>query len=755
MYSYIYDPETGGLLLLDVPNLFSKEPRPVYSYEMDILGFNVFWQYSNQENNPYMWAESNIYWYRGKRVATISGGNLYEKPQIILEKNPDDTYVLPINSHLSSVDLNAMVKKNIGLLEIIEKRTKKRVYRYYNSNKNKFNCCRISFSGGKDSLVLLDIVKNSIPHSNLFVVFGDTTMEFPDTYEVVEKIKKQCREDQIVFSRAAFQMSALQTWEIFGPPSRILRWCCSVHKAIPLSLKMKELMAGKEFNELVLVGVRSAESESRKSYPFVIHNKKIKGQVTYNAILDWNSAEIWLYTYWKRLIINRAYKLGNQRVGCLYCPMSLKTDYIKNIVYKEQINSFINIVKKHYETEDLINGYWCSRANGAQLSINQSKIHEIFDQKNYIIILEAQNNILTTWLKTVQNVNFPYSMERDGDKYIFKIPNTYLHSHRVNIAHFKNVLYKAAYCIGCRLCEINCPNSCIDFSNGLSIYNCKQCQLCNQQDYGCILYNSRRIPSIKGINQMKEVIDFLGTHAPKTEWLTDFFNRQNDFLTDNKLGPDQLVRFKKFLKISNLIDTKGITDFGLFIKEHNWKSDLSLGLILIHLSYSNQFKWYIKNLILDKIYSRKECIHLLHLQGYKEIASKNVTSAFKRICALPFGEIIHFGTVKLQGKTISTLCRTKPIPPDPRVFLYGLYKFAEACDGFYELTLGRLMDFEVASAGVSPAEIFGLSRNETQQYLHGLAQNYQDFVLSFTTTHGLELLNLNPDKNSNDVLTLF
>ena len=42
MYSYTWDEETGGLLLNSTELKFSKEPRPVYSRELDILGFFFF-----------------------------------------------------------------------------------------------------------------------------------------------------------------------------------------------------------------------------------------------------------------------------------------------------------------------------------------------------------------------------------------------------------------------------------------------------------------------------------------------------------------------------------------------------------------------------------------------------------------------------------------------------------------------------------------------------------------------------------------
>lgn len=64
MYSYTFDIQTGGILLNSTPTNFSKEPRPVYAQEMDILGFDQYWEYEKQNDVPYMWAESNLYWYR-------------------------------------------------------------------------------------------------------------------------------------------------------------------------------------------------------------------------------------------------------------------------------------------------------------------------------------------------------------------------------------------------------------------------------------------------------------------------------------------------------------------------------------------------------------------------------------------------------------------------------------------------------------------------------------------------------------------
>lgn len=754
MYSYTHDPESGGLLLNDQPAQFSKEPRPVYASELVLLGFDEFWNFERQDNIPYMWAESNFYWYKGRRVAQIKGGNLFEKPAVILEIGENSEQILPIGTYLEPINIKLMIKKNLLLLSTIERTTKKRLYHYYSKNKNKFDCFRISFSGGKDSTVLLYLVKACIPSENLIVLFGDTGMEFPDTYNFIDNISKLCKQDNIPFYIARSHLKAEESWKIFGPPSRILRWCCSVHKAAPLVLKMREIMDHKKFYELVFVGVRRFESEARSHYTFLENNRKIQGQTTYNAILDWTSAEVWLYTFWKKLPVNNAYKYGNQRVGCLYCPMSLKTDYIKYKIYSKQTMPFIKITQEHFSCNDLINGYWSARTSGELLRDHEQKVfEEISDNFYYITIINPKHDI-NIWLKTIDISRIPVSIDIFIDKIILKIDLDFCNTNRKIISNLKNIAYKTAYCIGCKVCEANCPNNCIKFTNAIIIDNCTHCQSCNKLERGCMLHNSRRYPTMKDYKEIK-TIDRYATHAPKAAWLNDFFKYGSDFFDKVQLGVEQKRRFKIFLRDVNLLDKDKISIFTTKLLSIGCMNKEALELLLINLAYSPQFQWFVKNLSIDMHYKREDCITKMYSQGYKDIASKNVIGSFKRFCALPVCSALQWCFCTTKGNTLDILGRTKPSSPDSRVLLYGLYKFAEACEGFYEVTLGRLMDFETESKGVSPAEIFALSRDEMSQYLRGLAQNYPGFVTNFASTHGLEILNLNPDKTSTDVLELF
>jgi 3'-phosphoadenosine 5'-phosphosulfate sulfotransferase (PAPS reductase)/FAD synthetase len=58
------------------------------------------------------------------------------------------------------------------------------------------------------------------------------------------------------------------------------------------------------------VGVRAHESVTRADYDYENYGKKQKGQYSHNSILEWSSAEIWMYIYANNLIINKALRRG-------------------------------------------------------------------------------------------------------------------------------------------------------------------------------------------------------------------------------------------------------------------------------------------------------------------------------------------------------------------------------------------------------------------------------------------------------------
>jgi len=759
MYNYTYDTETGGLLLNTSPMQFSKEPRPVYYKELDLLGFDQYWTYEKQDSLPYMWAEANKYYYFGRLVAQTKGGNLYTAPELEIKEE--------LSEPLRPVNIEKMLKKNADFLQVLEQETVKKIYDVWKRYKGKLDVFHVAFSGGKDSIVLLDLVKKALPKDEFVVVFGDTQMEFPDTYDVVDKVEAQCQAEGIRFYRAKSHMEVLESWRQFAPPSRVLRWCCSVHKSTPQVIKLREVLGKSDYSGLAFVGVRGAESVRRSEYEFESNGMKQRGQRSANPILDWTSFEVWLYIYFNNLVINNAYKKGSQRVGCLCCPMGgSKADYIQYSNYKKEIDAFAQIImesngRKHVsDIQYISNGGWNARKNGANISNIDIVYKERIENNKLIIQVTNPKTDWKEWIKTLGEV------QKDDDYYVVQTaelttrfcfiprPNGYevhlsldtIKKSPVFGKYFRQVFRKAAYCVACRTCESNCKNSCISFENGLKLTNCIQCRECHTIPVGCLAYHSLRMP--KGDGKMKSINCF-ATHMPKTEWFIDFFERKDDFLTENNLGPVQKPFFRRFLKDALLIEDGKTTALTQKLALMSWDSTTSLGIILSNIAYNPQFEWYIRHMSIGRFYSKTDLTSMLEESGVTEKNAPYIINGFKRIVQTPFGMTLNFGYVDSEDNYMRNKCTIG----SPLVVLYSLYKFAEACGDYYEFTVSRLYNYNIDSDGISPTQIFGIEEDELKTILQGLSASHPDFI-NAKFTHDLDTISLNRNKKSSDVLEL-
>jgi len=799
LYSYTYDRNTGGILLNSSPTVFSKEPRPVYAPELDVLGFNKHWKYDKQTNLPYMWAEANQYWYRGRLVASLKGGNLYTAPEIQLayvcdkwretpngkatikitcespccgERITDkkgNVFLLrqpePNGNSLRSVDIESMVEANREMLEIIEQTTVKKILAVYTKYKDKLDCFHVAFSGGKDSCVLLDLVKKALPKGSFVVVFGDTGMEFPDTYEVIKKTKQQCIEEEIPFYIAESHLNPKESWNLFGPPSRVLRWCCSVHKSTPQTLKLREITGKHDYTGLAFVGVRLYESATRADYDYINDGKKIKGQFSHNSILEWTSAEVWLYIYLNGIILNEAYKKGSARVGCICCPMGGgKAGFVEYENYSDNVSAYLEMIKKsngrkHVDVDEYVkSGGWSARKNGRDLANNPNHCTEQFESGYLTITIENPASDWHEWFKTLELSDATYSVTETNTGYIARLEEEVIKQNPLLGRLFRQVFHKAACCKNCKVCEANCSNGAIQFiGNRVQISGCVHCLKCHEIDSGCLLYHSLRHPQGEGTSM--KTLNTMSNHAPKTEWLADFFERKDEFFIENSLNKkNQLGPFCRFLRDANLIDkTNHITSFVDLANSLGWESDTAQGLILLNLVAENpQVEWYIANLELSRCYLKKDVVEMLLASGVepsksgKYDAHDSICYAFKRLTETPLGTNLHWGFVTDEGDLVRTKCTVS----DPRVVLYGLFKFSEKCNDFKEFTLATLLNDSIDRDGISPTRIFGLDREEMIPILLGLSAKYPEFITA-SFTHDLEKITLAEDKSSGDVLDLF
>ncbi|MCL7413350.1 MAG: phosphoadenosine phosphosulfate reductase family protein [ANME-2 cluster archaeon] len=175
----------------------------------------------------------------------------------------------------------------------------------------------VSFSGGKDSLVALDLTRSAQKHSPK-AYFINTGLEFPQT---VEYARTFCRDNDIDLTELDAGDAFWQNLSDFGPPAKDYRWCCKVCKLSPAG-RIAEVG-----NYLTIDGKRRYESFSRARIPPKEENALVPGQVNVYPIRDWRALEVWLYIHWRRLDYNPLYDEGFERVGCWLCPAALGAEY--------------------------------------------------------------------------------------------------------------------------------------------------------------------------------------------------------------------------------------------------------------------------------------------------------------------------------------------------------------------------------------------------------------------------------------------
>ncbi|MCX7795064.1 MAG: phosphoadenosine phosphosulfate reductase family protein, partial [bacterium] len=257
MYKVIWDKEINGVLLVDGVESSQEitPPRLVFYEELDLLGLNNYWKYPKCEE-PLLWSIGRRYYYKGELVAEVRGGNIFENPKVILPNNRSFLKLEP-------VDIRALIENNKDKLRVIEGEAIDFINDTYKKYKDKVDFFVVSFSGGKDSQVVLDLVSRTLSPDDYIVIFTDTTMEIPPTYEAYEKTREYYTVlyPNLKFYIARNEKHSYELWKIFGPPSRLIRWCCSVYKTSPQVRLLRSLFPEKEsLKFLVFDGVRAEES---------------------------------------------------------------------------------------------------------------------------------------------------------------------------------------------------------------------------------------------------------------------------------------------------------------------------------------------------------------------------------------------------------------------------------------------------------------------------------------------------------------
>ena len=517
----------------------ATDVRPVFPEERLLLAL------IQGKRNPYcydaasVWHGSGAYIINGKKEKiSISEINKWSLEKI---KSIRETY----NDLVDSMD-TSYFEKNIEIfIEANEDRYNcitEEAMRFVQSYKDQyaFEDMMVSFSGGKDSTVTSHIVNTALGTNQVLHVFGDTTLEFATTLEYKKRFNKNEESKGVrILTAKNREKNFEELCEIVGPPSRVMRWCCTVFKTGAIQKTIASAFKGKT-NILSFQGIRHSESTSRSKYERESEGSKIAKQKVVSPIIEWTDYDVWLYILTTGIDFNYAYRLGYTRVGCWCCPnngawsefLSKVHMYEKYVHWHELLLDFARKTGK-LDAEDYVNdGKWKARQGGNGLEVAQTSI-VLFEPcaiEDDVFNYELQRPIsdeLYELFKPFGMINKELGNNRLGEVYVIspngkvalvlqgRIGSTKLKVtiKNINIAGAKTLsvaegkvkcqLTKYQMCLGCKACESVCKHDAIsvkDDGNGKVIYTiddnkCVHCTECvGHFNAGCYM---RKVLCIK------------------------------------------------------------------------------------------------------------------------------------------------------------------------------------------------------------------------------------------------------------------
>lgn len=502
----------------------AKDLRPVFPEERLLIEI-LLNKKPHQHVEDSVWAADSRYYINGKAISLSS--KLFQDAdadsisQLLNTHNPNNSYVF-FDRHIET-----FIKANSARLHYIKDEANDFIHRAAEGFDEEHIV--LSFSGGKDSTATADVVIKSLGNPSLVHIFGNTTLEFPLTYEYADRY----REDHplAIFKTAKNrEQNFHDVCEDIGPPARMMRWCCSMFKTGPITRVINGLYRNQQI--LTFYGIRKSESVSRSKYNRIeddAESVKIQQQTVASPIFFWKDIDIWLYLLAEKVDFNDAYRLGYDRVGCWCCPNNnQRAQFLSRIYMPEESKKWreflIDFAKKIGKPDPEVyvdSGKWKARQGGNGLAAagdvkikftnctaeEHAKIYRLvrpFDDEligmfvpfgrvapelgqkllNEVIVLDIKSKVP---ILSIQ----PFS--QDGYEHAVKVRTMNVADHDSLQRMVGYQIRKFNACRKCLKCESLCRAGAISITGGSYYINpnkcvrCKMCVTAKYLDGGCMM----------------------------------------------------------------------------------------------------------------------------------------------------------------------------------------------------------------------------------------------------------------------------
>ncbi|MBE6423242.1 phosphoadenosine phosphosulfate reductase family protein [Succinivibrio dextrinosolvens] len=504
----------------------SSDLRPVFPEERLLIEILLAEPFAYAKCS--VWANSNRYYIDGKsKVLTAKHFNIKDVDFIIEAINQnkrenEEKYYPIFEDHIKNY-----LEINSDRLHYIENEAFSFIQNV--SQKYTIEQLMISFSGGKDSTCVEDLAIRALSNPSIVHVFGNTTLEFPYTYQYVDRFRKN--NPKSIFKVAKNkEKDFLDVCEDIGPPSRVMRWCCTMFKTGPITRVINNVYGQGKI--LTFYGVRKCESASRSKYNRLEEHSesmKIQKQSVASPIFYWSDFDVWLYILGNDLDFNDAYRLGYDRVGCWCCPNNGARSQFLSRIYMPELSKkwrdfLIDFSKKIGKPDPEVyvdSGKWKARQGGSGLASAEdvkikytnctteenAKIYQLnkpFDDSllnlfvplgkiskelgrkliKEVIVLDVKTNMPIISIQ-------PFSSQES--EYAVKIKTMNLKDHESLQRMVSYQIRKYNACRRCLKCESICKYGAITIKAGSYHINeekCRHCKACVSQKYlsgGCLM----------------------------------------------------------------------------------------------------------------------------------------------------------------------------------------------------------------------------------------------------------------------------